>query len=83
MRTPLNTVFMGLDILKDELQRQACKQESMDLLQEIKSSCKSSLTILDELLDYDKLDAGILGLDRTLVCAWDLLQECLDPFIIQ
>eukprot|EP01041_Mallomonas_annulata_P004191 gene4191-8332_t len=72
--------FTRLQNLRTE---QACKQESMDLLQEIKSSCKSSLTILDELLDYDKLDAGILGLDRTLVCAWDLLQECLDPFIIQ
>eukprot|EP01041_Mallomonas_annulata_P010100 gene10100-21044_t len=57
--------------------------QSIELVKEKKNSCLSSLNILDELLDYDKLDAGILSLDRTLVSAVDLLQGSTGLYQIQ
>eukprot|EP00607_Mallomonas_marina_P000489 CAMPEP_0182440986 /NCGR_PEP_ID=MMETSP1167-20130531/87421_1 /TAXON_ID=2988 /ORGANISM="Mallomonas Sp, Strain CCMP3275" /LENGTH=253 /DNA_ID=CAMNT_0024635107 /DNA_START=935 /DNA_END=1696 /DNA_ORIENTATION=+ len=83
MRTPLNTAVMGLEILSTELINQNSDQSCLDLVEEVRTSCQSGLSILDDLLDYDKLEQGFMQLDRRLLSVWDLLEEVVQPFTTQ
>ena len=63
-RSPLNVVRVGLDILKSELTRPnstlKVDPSIVELLEDIISSSDSSIEILNELLDYEHMDAGTL-----------------------
>lgn len=63
-RSPLNVVRVGLDILKSELTRPnstlKVDPSIVELLEDIISSSDSSIEILNELLDYEHMDAGML-----------------------
>jgi len=82
IRTPLNTVYMGLQLLESE-----CRAHNIFRLKEtvkdVKDSCEISLTILNDLLAYDKLEDGVMKLEVDDVFAWNLLQEVMQPFYIQ
>eukprot|EP01041_Mallomonas_annulata_P008378 gene8378-17280_t len=46
------------------------KADLMDTLNDIEGACGVSLEILNDLLAYEKLEAGIMTLDKTNVNAW-------------
>ena len=62
-RSPLNVVRIGLDILKSELTRPnstlKVDPSILELLEDITSASDSSIDILNELLDYEHMDAGM------------------------
>lgn len=62
-RSPLNVVRVGLDILRSELTRPNSTTKidpaTLELLEDIISSSDTSIDILNELLDYEHMDAGI------------------------
>jgi len=55
----------------------------METLKDIQLSCDASLTILNDMLSYEKLDAGILSLDRSDFSAMTLLESSIRPFLVQ
>eukprot|EP01042_Synura_sphagnicola_P036392 gene36392-biopygen4126 len=55
----------------------------MQIASDIQSSCDASLTILNDMLSYEKLDAGILTLDRTVFSPMVLLEKSTRPFLLQ
>lgn len=70
IRTPMNIAVAGLDVLmrtKKRSQTVQSSEEELDLIDEIQDSCKVAVTILDDLLAYEKLDSGILALDKSEV----------------
>jgi len=88
IRTPLNTVFLGLKLLKQEIH----KIELFDIqhndnitvtLDDIQTSCNISLEILNDLLLYDKIESGILVLDKVDTNIRALVQETVHSFNIQ
>ena len=88
IRTPLNAVNMGLVIIKQEIQEHKggkiidC-QDLLSVVQEIDSACNTSLHILNDLLTYEKIDAGILVLENETVTAFSIVHECLQLFLLQ
>jgi signal transduction histidine kinase len=78
VRTPLNTVSMGLKLiqsLREPTQMHQHQQSSdqssafhmngaFDMVDEIKESCDIAIDILNDLLLYEKLEGGILSLDK-------------------
>ena len=66
IRTPLNAMSMGLHMLKNELERGNCNEEALETWTDVKSSCVIAVDILDELLLYEKLEAGIMILERVM-----------------
>jgi len=62
-RSPLNVVRIGLDILRSELTRPnstfKVDPSTLEFLEDIISSSDTSINILNELLDYEHMDAGI------------------------
>jgi len=73
-RSPLNVVHAGLDILRDELRQLQAMENSTDLtsilnsskcfdkikelVEDIFAASDSAINILNDLLDYEHMDAG-------------------------
>ena len=85
IRTPLNTVNIGLDLLiKDLTNSQKMDNESYETtLSDMKGQCSTAIEILNDLLSYEKIDAGIMTLNNTTIKALPWLHECIRPFLIQ
>lgn len=78
IRTPLNTVCMGLELLKEDIQRQIQTNEPIsagsglgdsklnewtDLMNDITQNSADAVLVLNDLLNYDKIESGTLKLD--------------------
>ena len=85
IRTPLNTVSIGLDLLiKDLADSQKMDNESYETtLSDMKGQCAIAIEILNDLLSYEKIDAGIMTLNKTTIKALPWLHKCIRPFLIQ
>ena len=55
----------------------------LDSIHDCQISCEEAVNILNQLLLYDKIDSGLLELDRTNVNIKEFLQSILDPFYRQ
>jgi len=112
VRTPLNSVGIGLSILQEEaaaaLEHETSSLLSLtngglgaskkanekqhngfgieqikrwfDLANEISSNAQASVDVLDDFLNYDKIAAGELLLEYTIVSAWNLIEETVLEF---
>lgn len=84
-RTPLNIAVVGLDVLQRTRRGRLmhASREDEELIEEIKDSCKIAVTILDDLLTYEKIDSGILALDISAVNVNSLIRSTAALFNIQ
>ena len=109
VRTPLNSVCMGLDLVQkeiatslghpstDEMQHlvEGDTQEivlrnesvpSMDALEwfalthDVLSNAQSAVDVLNDLLNYDKIETGTLTLELMEIKVWHLVQKCTNEF---
>jgi len=106
VRTPLNSVSMGLTLMKEEMaqslgyksadamleecdDKQAKQAEEsgggndwFNLAHEVHTSAQSSVDVLNDLLNYDKIENGQLALELTIVPIWNLLDRTIGEFKI-
>jgi signal transduction histidine kinase len=94
VRTPLNAVCMGLQLLQEEIRESQSnltarksfstdsdtKAKMFELTEDIFSSATSAVDVLNDLLNYDKVEMGTLSLERTIVPIWDLIERTLAEF---
>eukprot|EP00977_Amphora_coffeiformis_P023630 scaffold13866_cov175-Amphora_coffeaeformis.AAC.1 len=91
IRTPLNTVCMGLDLLASELRNKMKKtdqsKDDEDFLQsvlvDVKDNANVAVSILSDLLDYDKLETGTFRVEMKQVRIWDLIRKTVNQFNVQ
>jgi len=85
IRTPLNIVYLGLQLLKKELQEneKCIDSSSVATVTEISESCDTAITILNDLLDYDKLDEGTMKLELSEYDVNELIFSAATPFSVQ
>ena len=83
IRTPLSTVFSGLELISSKLCRLKSHSKLMDEVLEdmqcVSSSCDAALLILNDLLSYEKLESGLMMLERSKALAEVLKQQQLRP----
>jgi signal transduction histidine kinase len=82
LRTPLNTAFLGLKLLSSELKASKCPKdmERYDTLCDVNLSCTAAVDILNDMLCYEKLQGGILGLNKENVFVLPFLKNCVTMF---
>ena len=82
IRTPLNTALMGLHYLESHLNREnsPIENEYIDVLRDTKRSCDDAVEILNQLLLYDKIDSGLLQLEKTRISPYEFLEDVINPF---
>jgi len=73
VRTPLNAVLMGLNIIQNEEKN----TERSHLIQEIQNSANSAVEVLNEVLQYDKIESKTLILEMTMVDIWEIVETKL------
>lgn len=74
IRTPLNTAFMALDLLSSTLaapnssiQDDVERENLLEIAKTVKDGCDISLNILNELLTFEKLSAGMMQIEPKIV----------------
>lgn len=86
IRTPLNTVFLGLEFVTSELMKwNSPKQQSqvlpiVETVNDIRSSCQISLSILDDLLTFDKMEGGKMTLELKYLNCCSFVASVAKPF---
>ena len=97
IRTPLNAVHLGLEALTAELRRMIDDPAStrsphevhkilvgwMELSLEMMANSESAVDVLNDLLNYDKIEMGTLYLDFASVPIFDVVQACMFAFLNQ
>eukprot|EP00339_Tiarina_fusa_P000573 CAMPEP_0117003880 /NCGR_PEP_ID=MMETSP0472-20121206/5054_1 /TAXON_ID=693140 ORGANISM="Tiarina fusus, Strain LIS" /NCGR_SAMPLE_ID=MMETSP0472 /ASSEMBLY_ACC=CAM_ASM_000603 /LENGTH=969 /DNA_ID=CAMNT_0004704679 /DNA_START=62 /DNA_END=2971 /DNA_ORIENTATION=+ len=96
IRTPLNTVCMGLELLESELKMAPDKEDAMgegvdkedidfwsNVTNDIKENAHTAVEILNDMLNYDKLESGGLNLELTQVRVSELVERTVRQFQIQ
>lgn len=100
MRTPLNTVHLGLKLLEMEMRRVLVQVSLSDLaalantvqdsltewtmlIDDILSNSESAVDVLNDLLNYDKIEMGTLRLDFAPVAIWHVVEVTARAFMMQ
>ena len=74
IRTPMNGVIGMSSILR----RTKLDEEQQEYVQTINSSAESLLVIINDILDYSKIEAGKLELHSESFCIMDTVEEVID-----
>ena len=83
VRTPLNSLAMALKLIKQELERGVSNAEILTTLAQAEDACGVAVDTLDEILSFEKLDAGLMKLDREPVKALSCMDDCMRLFELQ
>lgn len=78
LRTPMNGIIGMTAVTLDT----ALSSEQRDSLETVKHCADSLLKLLNELLDFSKLDAGKLELEHTLFQLRDFVDDICKPFVL-
>lgn len=83
--SPLLFIFKGLKILSDDLERSndEADKDRYDILSDVKSACRTSIEILNDLLCFDKLESGMLELNKHDVKILSFLTDSVNMFTSQ
>ncbi len=76
IRTPMNGVIGCASLLNET----ELNEEQRQLLNTIQSSGESLLVIINDILDYSKIDAGKMEFDQSPFDLRTLIEECLELF---
>lgn len=106
VRTPLNAVYLGLQVMHSELaSRLAAKTKVQEhplharsasigcdgsqshlnddwlaLTEEIQSNVQGAISVLNDLLNYDKIEQGSMRLDLSLINPWKQIEAIYNEF---
>mmetsp|Transcript_10111 Transcript_10111/g.10197 ORF Transcript_10111/g.10197 Transcript_10111/m.10197 type:complete len:764 (+) Transcript_10111:179-2470(+) len=89
VRTPLNTAIIGLQVLSEELRSSHDSFGSgiitghAETVTDIRTACDIAVNVLNELLTFDKLEAGTLMIEKSDANAVDLITQTVSSFLIQ
>ena len=82
IRTPLNVVYAGLQLLETKLEG-IVDIDILDIILDLKQSCRDAVDILDDLLSYEKIDSNLLLIEKTPLDIRSFVKESLRPFAVQ
>ena len=80
LRTPLSIALSGIDLLEEQVREGASLPELLSTTTDIRSPCRTGVEILNELLDFEKLDSGLTVMDKTAQDPVVFVQATLTPF---
>lgn len=88
LRTPLNAVFLGMTFVRDELLGMSPDVKEhvghmIETVGDINSCCEAAITILDDLLTFDKMEEGKMTLDFEEIAILDYVTESVRPFRVE
>ena len=85
IRTPLNTTYCGLNVIKKELKAEFRNEnhKSFVTIKETQVACDIAISILNDMLLYDKVESGLLKLELENISPWPFFKAAVETFYIQ
>ncbi len=95
IRTPLNVVHLGFQMLYSEMNKLLKGSEMLhelssvtlldwiSLVQDIVESTNAAISVLNDLIDYDKIDSGTMTLQLEPLPIVKFVEQTVHPFIVQ
>ena len=84
IRNPLNNIMLGLDHLEEVMVSRVADQYSkVEIIRDIKTSCKSTISILNDMLTSDKIRNGFLVLEKEHCNLRDVLYGAIESLRAQ
>lgn len=80
IRTPLTISKVGIDLVLDDLKQLGASESCLSTAVQCQESMDVAVSILNDLLTYEKLEGGIMELYRTFVAAKPFIVRTLKPF---
>lgn len=87
VRTPLNSVCMGLALMEQEIAANADTpvdpkkaQEWLALSKDVAANSSSAVDVLNDFLNYDKVESGKLTLEYSVVPIFQLIEDTVSEF---
>ena len=80
LRTPLSIVMTGLSLVEEQLREGGDRNQVISTIQELRSPCETGVGILDELLNYEKLGAGIAYMEKSTQDPTLFIDQSIGPF---
>ena len=78
IRTPMNGVIGGTDLLLDTSQSANLTSEQKEILSIVKTSAQAMLTIINDILDLSKIEAGKVGLEPSSFSVRQCVESAVD-----
>ena len=76
IRTPMNGVIGAVSLLENT----ALSNEQYELVNIIKKSGESLISLINDILDYSKIEAGELTIQPEVLSSVELFDDCVDVF---
>ena len=85
VRTPLNVMSLGLDLLEEELSEDtsAVSEEYLQSVKQVQESCRQAVGVMNDLIQYDSVQDGEIELQKTTVNALQMVRDNIRPFRFQ
>lgn len=80
IRTPLSIILTGIDVLEEQLKGGDDIVEILQTVDDLKQPCLSGIQLLNDLLEYEKLDSGLEKLDISAQDPSQMIEATLAPF---
>ena len=80
IRSPLNVVCAGLEILKVDLEALRVAGSILDLLNDINFANNTAIDVLNDMLQYEHIDSGIFKLELALTPLKNLFAKRLETY---
>jgi signal transduction histidine kinase len=85
IRTPLNAAYLGLKVLEKEIAKRKgpFHAEQLCIIRDVVNACDIAVSILNDLLNYDKLEDGTLMIEPKKVLALPFVISAISLFLLQ
>ena len=83
IRTPLNTVMMGLEHCYEGMKLNGTEESKLVVVEDILESCGVAIKTLNDMLLFDKIEAGMLVLDKEEIAILPILEKTVKLFQVQ
>jgi signal transduction histidine kinase len=89
VRTPLNVVVLGVDLLKDKIEEIASRlsaivyRDCCGVVTDVKKMCRDLVEIMDNLSIYEKIMGNALSLLMLMHPVKSTIEEIVAPFYAQ
>ena len=82
LRTPLNTAFLGLKLLVDDFKdsEDEIDKDRFDTIEAVNKSVLHAVEILNGILTFDRIEAGLMELSKQDVKIASMVADCVSSF---
>ena len=78
----MSIALTGMDLLIEQIREGVDAKELISTAQDIRLPCLTGVSILNELLDFEKLDSGLMTMEKTEQDPLIFIESTLAPFFM-